>query len=111
MVPTTLSSRDIRAVHDARRGVHGHLLSLHGRAHADPRPGRTAVVAGRRVGSAVDRNRAKRRLRAVLREAGTPSGIDLVMVAKAPARTAPYPLLRAEYERLLGRLARRLEAT
>jgi ribonuclease P protein component len=110
MVPTSLPSRDIRAVYAARHVVHGQFLSLYGRVRAeDGQGGRTAVVAGRRVGSAVDRNRARRRLRAVLRDAGVPASLDVVVVAKLPARTVPYPLLSREYERLRGRLLARLE--
>ncbi len=39
------------------------------------------LVAGRRVGSAVDRNRAKRRLRAAVRVLGGKPGHDVVIVA------------------------------
>jgi ribonuclease P protein component len=69
-----------------------------------------AVVAGRRVGNAVERNRAKRRLRAVVRSEGVPAGLDLVLVAKAAAVRVPFPLLLQEYRRLQERLVRRTEA-
>ena len=38
-------------------------------------------MAGKRVGNAVRRNRAKRRLRAALREVGLPQGEDLIVLA------------------------------
>jgi ribonuclease P protein component len=42
---------------------------------------RVAVVAGRRVGNAVRRNRAKRRLREAIRSVGLPQGEDLIVIA------------------------------
>jgi len=108
-MPSTLaSSRDIRAVYAARSGVHGLGMSVHAHARADGGPGRAAVVAGRRVGGAVQRNRAKRRLRAVLRAEGLPDGFDIVVVAKSGAVVAPYPLLLREYARLRGRIVERV---
>lgn len=100
---------DIRAVLAARRVMHGRSLSLHGRARSDSGPGRATVVAGRRVGKAVDRNRAKRRLRSVLRGDRPPSGVDLVLVARPPAVAVPYASLVDEYRRLSQRLLGQLE--
>jgi ribonuclease P protein component len=106
---TLQSTGDVRAVFAARQAVHGRTLSLHGRLRADDDPGRAAVVAGRRVGKAVHRNRAKRRLRAVLRHQPPPCGVDFVLVAKPPALTVPYDTLAGEYQSLRGRLLARLE--
>jgi ribonuclease P protein component len=47
-------------------------------------------VAGRRVGSAVARNRAKRRLREALRQAGVPDGRDYIVIASASVNEAPF---------------------
>lgn len=66
------------------------------------------MVAGRRVGGAVVRNRAKRRIRAALQRQGVPSGLDLVVVAKAGASTAPFQVLEGEYVRLRDRLVAQL---
>lgn len=63
------------------------------------------VVAGRKVGGAVRRNRAKRRLREALRQTRLPEGLDLVVVARAEAVTAPWSALVAELDRLLVRCA------
>ena len=51
-----------------------------------------AVVAGRRLGSAVSRNRVRRRLREALRriEKELRSGADIVIVARGGAETAPF---------------------
>lgn len=103
-MPSTLtSSRDIRAVYAARLGVHGRGMSLYIRSRADHEPGRAAVVAGRQVGGAVQRNRAKRRLRAVLRVEGVPAGCDLVVAAKSDAVAVPYAALLQEFVRLRSR--------
>ena len=63
---------------------------------------RVAYSVGRRVGTAVDRNRVRRRLRAAMRDVargggGLSSGVYLVLVGPE-ARTTPY----AELKRSLG---------
>jgi ribonuclease P protein component len=59
-------------------------------ADGAPGPARVAVVAGRRVGSAVARNRAKRRLREALRRATVPDGRDYIVTASAAVNEAPF---------------------
>jgi ribonuclease P protein component len=105
MPSTSLSARDIRAVYASRRVAHGQVLTMYVREHPEDRPPRVAVVAGRRVGTAVCRNRAKRRLRAILQSEGVPAGLDIVLVAKPLAVSAPFPLLVRDYGRLRERLA------
>lgn len=63
------------------------------------------VVAGKRVGGAVVRNRVKRRLREALRRelARIPAGWDLVCDAKPPAAEATTAALAAELRVLLAR--------
>jgi len=96
---------DIRAVFDARTVGHGGAMALHVRRRPDDDgPGRATVVAGRKVGDAVRRNRAKRRLRAALHQTGVPRGTDVVVVARSQALTAAFPELIDEVERLLGRV-------
>ena len=51
---------------------------------------RVGLIAGRRVGSATRRNRAKRRLRHALREVPPPPGTDNVVIASPEVVTAPY---------------------
>ena len=61
---------------------------------------RVAVVAPRSVGSAVARNRARRRVREAFRIATTSgrptSGLDIVVSARREALVAPFPQLRDE---------------
>lgn len=62
-------------------------------------------MAGRRVGGAVDRNRARRILRAAWREFAPKirDGYDVALVARRTIRGARTHELVAEVERLLSR--------
>lgn len=66
---------------------------------------RLGVVSSRRVGGAVQRNRARRRLRALYRtERPELSGrVDVVLVARATCVAAPWPELRSDFLRLTER--------
>jgi ribonuclease P protein component len=66
-----------------------------------------AVVVSRRVGSAVIRNRVKRRLRDIFRHQlpSLKQGLWVVITAKTPAAAAPTEALRAEWLRLGKRLS------
>ena len=72
-------------------------------------PPRVGFTASRRVGNAVARNRAKRRLRAaavsVLGERGR-VGTDYVLIARGETRARPYAELVADLEAALRQLAR-----
>ena len=76
-----------------RRGRH---VDVHVRDREDSASPRATVVAGKRVGSAVHRNRAKRRLRAAIRQAGVPVGRDVVLVAKPGAEGVDFDELCGE---------------
>jgi ribonuclease P protein component len=68
-----------------------------------PGSGDVALVAGRRIGGAVRRNRARRILRAALRQVA-PEGIrghDLVLVAREGIRGVRTQDLTAEMSELL----------
>ena len=51
---------------------------------------RVGLVVGRRVGSAVLRNRVKRRLRAAVREVGLAEGLDCVVIASKAVADVPF---------------------
>jgi len=105
---TTLrSGRDIQAVFAARDAVRGRLVTVHVRRDDDERrTGRVAIVAGRRVGSAVQRNRAKRRLREIVRMDGVPTGLDVVLTAGPATPTAPFDRLRDDVRAATARALR-----
>lgn len=56
---------------------------------------RYGLVTGRRIGSAVVRNRAKRRLREAIRVTGLPEGYDFVVIAGATVPHVPFSTLVA----------------
>ncbi|HUG85662.1 MAG TPA: ribonuclease P protein component [Euzebya sp.] len=101
------SSGDIRQTVAQRCAAGGKSVVVHARLRGDEGPPRVAVVAGRRVGSAVARNRAKRRLRAALRQTDLPAGTDLVLSAKAGADVVAYPLLSDDVRRSVRRATQR----
>ena len=66
---------------------------------------RVGTAAGRSVGNAVKRNRAKRLVRAAARELypQIASGYDLVLIARAPIIQVKMPKVRAVLQELLQR--------
>lgn len=64
---------------------------------------RLGVVAGKKVGSAVERNRAKRRIREAVNIRAMPLGWDVVVIARTSIRSAEYRDLERELRQLLVR--------
>lgn len=54
---------------------------------------RVGLVVGRRVGNAVDRNRAKRRIRHALTEISLEQGMDYVIIADREVLDTPFESL------------------
>ena len=96
--------RDIVAVLRSRQQRAGRLAVCHVRHRPDAAPARVAVVASRRVGTAVNRNRAKRLLREAARQLPWRSGLDVVLVARAAAADSGLDAVAAEVRRLAGDL-------
>ena len=92
------AARDVRAVFAARRANASAVAVVH-TMRRDRDTARFTVVAGKRVGNAVARNRAKRRLRAALRELPLQPGTDYVVVARPGAVTAPWSSLAGALSR------------
>lgn len=100
-------SSDVRATIRSGASAGGPGAVVHARRRGDDDPSRMTVVAGRRLGNAVTRNRAKRRLRAAVRDAPVRRGFDVVLVARPGAVSADYGTLSrtlaASVERALAR--------
>jgi ribonuclease P protein component len=60
-----------------------------------PGPPRLAVIAGRKVGTAVARNRAKRRLREAAARSPMREGRDYILIADPAVNEAPFAQLTA----------------
>jgi ribonuclease P protein component len=99
-------SSDVRAAFASRTMVGAALLVVHARRR-DGGPPRATVVAGKKVGNAVARNRVKRRLRTAVRMADLPAGCDVVVVGRPAAATAPFADLRRELETAMATVVRR----
>jgi ribonuclease P protein component len=93
-------SVEFRRVYREGRRYSGTAVVLYVRPTEGRR--RVGITAGRRFGAAVARNRAKRRLREAFRrlEGRLRDHSDVVLVARAPALTAPFDAIVSEMEQL-----------
>jgi ribonuclease P protein component len=64
---------------------------------------RFGVAATRKLGSAVERNRAKRLSREVFRRHNVAAGLDIVIVPRREMLDAPFSILEADYHAALER--------
>jgi ribonuclease P protein component len=106
------SRREFLAVQDRGRRISARyltMLALPNTLHRN----RLGIVASRRIGGAVVRNRVKRRLRELFRHldpdrpahpsAAARPGFDLVVIARRDAAEAPFLELSADFKAALGR--------
>lgn len=80
---------------------------LQTRQRAETGPVRVGFTVSRKVGSAVERNRVRRRLREIVRLADASRlrpGHDYVLVGRRAALTAPFERMAQDFEGALARL-------
>ena len=96
---------EFERIYSAGSKMHGRLMTVFVMSNDTAAP-RVGVAATRKLGSAVERNRAKRRARELFRRRKNIGGLDIVIVPRREMLDAPFATLEAEYVALLGRRER-----
>jgi ribonuclease P protein component len=100
------------AVFDAGTRLHGRFLTILLRQGSGS-SSRLGIVASKKLGGAVARNRAKRVIREVFRrhtEAGPAAGVDLVVIPKRELLTAEFAQIVKDFSNTWRRGLERLSA-
>lgn len=94
------------AARGRKAAVHG--LVLQALPRGDAAPARVGFTATRKLGNAVARNRARRRLKEAARllAGELPAGHDLVLIGRDATRSRPFTLLLDDLRRALARATR-----
>lgn len=97
--------REFQRVFDAGRRAHGRYLTIIAVPSAGP-DSRLGIVASKKLGGAVVRNRAKRLIREMFRTQMSPSlPSDLVIIPKTVALQVPATEVISDYRTALKRLS------
>ena len=84
----------------------GRLMTMFTRER-DAGPSRLGIAATRKMGGAVERNRAKRLVRELFRKNKPASATDVVVVPRREIVDAAFERVEAEFRSLLSRSSRR----
>ena len=93
---------EFERIYSSGAKVHGRFMTMFVMDNGTPAP-RFGVAATRKLGSAVERNRAKRRARELFRRKKDIGGLDIVIVPRREMLDAPFANLEADYRSLLDR--------
>lgn len=86
------------------RRIHGRAFTLQASPHAEDGPARIGFTLTRKVGSAVIRNRVRRRLKEAVRlspDLPAEAGRDYVLVGRLDAIRAPFQQLKDDLSRAI----------
>ena len=99
---------DFQRVFETGRRIQGRFVTLVAVRNQLGAP-RLGIVASRKVGDAVRRNRAKRLIREVFRHSDIRWDLDVVVIPRAGFFDAAYSSLETDFRTALSRCATRME--
>ena len=97
---------DYQQIYDRGVKTHGRYLTLFTLSNGRP-TGRLGIAATKKLGGAVERNRAKRLIREVFRRNKLAPGFDIVVIPKRELLDASLTALETEFRHTLERSLRR----
>ncbi len=93
---------EFERAYDSGIRIHGRFMMLFVAPNGGTTP-RLGVAATRKLGSAVERNRAKRVARELFRRHRVAAGLDIIIVPRREMLDAPFASLEADYVATLAR--------
>ena len=105
----TLSLKEnhlFRALYHRGKSAAGKTMVVYVMKRRNQAVNRLGITVSVKLGCAVERNRARRRIRETYRlnETRLKSGFDIVIVARKAAVDGPFDLLQKDFDRLCGQL-------